>query len=207
MKNRKMLALLIAVSLLQLVFPLGLIAYEKSFFADVLEKGESYTLYYTQILGMNKARINTNIGSRYTVGYRWWGEDEDVRDSDTLDYCYKLYIETAEDGKTDFFETDKKELTDYNWFYTYDAFDIQFDDYEFVNTDFGMKEFIEASILICEDKVNDVESYEEFMKKEDGYYRTIWHVPFEGKVTLKVYRGIAVVDEFFIGDLLILKHK
>ncbi len=209
MKNRKMIAVLVAVSLLQLIFPLSLIAYERCFIADVIEKGERYTLYYTRIDNMNKAVINTNIGSRYTVGYRWWGEDEDVRDVDTLDYHYKLGIENAEDGLADFFDAgeSKKVLTDYNWFYRYDAFDIEFENYEFVSDDFGMKEFVETSILICEDETNDVATYERFMKKDDGYYNTIWHIPFEGKVTLCVYKGIAVIDEFYISDQLIFKHK
>ena len=130
MKNKRMLAALLAISLLQLIFPLVLIAYEGGFYSDVLEKGESYTLYYTHINSMNKGVMYTNIGNRYTVGYRWWGEDEDIRDSDTTDYYYKLCIENAEDGKVDFYETDKRELTDYNWFYRYNAFEVNFDDYE-----------------------------------------------------------------------------
>ncbi len=209
MKNKKIIAALVVLSLLQLVFPLSLIAYERGFIANVLEKGESYTLYYTHINNMNKAVMHTNIGNRYTVGYRWWGEDEDVRHYDTLNYYYKLGIETAEDGLVDFFEADKSEkvLTDYNWFYKYDAFDIEFEDYEFVSSDFGMKEFVETSILICEDDSNDVPTFEKFMKTEDGYYNNIWHVPFEGKITLAVYKGIAVVSEFYIGDELILRHK
>lgn len=207
MKNKRMLAALLAISLLQLIFPLVLIAYEGGFYSDVLEKGESYTLYYTHINSMNKGVMHTNIGNRYTVGYRWWGEDEDIRDSDTTDYYYKLCIENAEDGKVDFYETDKRELTDYNWFYRYNAFEVNFDDYEFVRDDFGMRELVETSILITEDETNDVTTFEKFMTTQDGYYNTLWHIPFEGKVTLKVYKGIAVVGEFYIGEELVMKHK
>ena len=208
MKNKKIIAVLIAVSLLQLIFPLSLIACEKAFISDVLEKGEGYTLYYTDIHSMNRGVIHTNIESRYTVGYRWWGEDEDVRHGDTVDCYFKLCIEKADDGNTDFFVFDekKKELTDYNWLYTYDAFNVRLDDYEFVRSDFGMKEFVEAALLIC-DESNEVKTYEEFTDKRDGVYNTIWDVPFEGKVTLRVYKGIGLISEFYIGDDLVMQHK
>lgn len=207
MRNKKMTAVLVAISLLQLIFPFTLIAYEKSFMADVLEKGEAYTLYYTHINSMNKGVMFTNIEDRYTVGYRWWGEDEDVRDYDTLAYYYKVGIETAEDGLVDFFETDKKELTDYNWFYKYDALDVDFENYSFVKDDFGMKELFEAAMLFSEDETNDVKTFESFMETEDGVYKTIWDIPFEGKVTLKAYKGIAIISEFYIGEEPVLRHK
>ena len=208
MKNKKIIAVLIVVSLLQLIFPLSLIAYEKAFISDVFEKGESYTLYYTDIHSMNRGVIYTNIESRYTVGYRWWGEDEDARYGDTVDCYSKLCIEKSDDGNTDFFVFDekKKELTDYNWLYTYDAFNLRLDDYEFVRSNFGMKEFVEAALLIC-DESNEVKTYEEFTDKQDGVYNTIWDVPFEGKVTLRVYKGIGLISEFYIGDDLVMQHK
>ena len=69
------------------------------------------------------------------------------------------------------------------------------------------KELFEAAILFSEDETNDVKTFESFMKTEDGVYKTIWDIPFEGKVTLKVYKGIAIISEFYIGEELVLRHK
>lgn len=209
MKNKKALVLLIALSLIQLLFPVSLLVYEDIMMDKVIEKGQSYTLDYTQITHFNKAAIGLDTDEIYTVGYRWdyKNREDGYIPHDTVSVYSKVGIREKEDGSIEFFDTEGDgELTKYNWFHTYDALRLRLDEYEFVRADFGMKELFEAGLYLSEDTTNDT-TFEKFMQSEDGYYNGIWHIPFEGRITLKVYNGFAKISEFYIGDELVLRYK
>ena len=212
MKAKKTVAILVLFALLQFMFPAALIVYEDSFMKNIVKKGEKYTLDYTQIVSMNKGHLSTNADERYTVGYTWDFEnaEENALPYDTVSVYHEVGIEKKEDGTLSFFDTNNsgKRLTDGNWFRTYGAFGLDFADYEFVSDGFGMKEFFELGLFLCDDKYNDTESFEEFMKTDnEGFYPTLHHISLDGKFVLSVYKGMAVITEFYIGDELVLRHK
>lgn len=211
MKNKRIIAFLVAFSLLQLLFPVGLLIYERNFMRAVIEKGESYTLSYTHITNMNSGVLYTNADEIYTVGYRW-----DYENAKYVERPYRAIgdyttvgVEKNADGTLDFFDTeqDKDKLTDYNWFRPFEALVLKFDSYEFVREDFGMKELFELSLSNCEEEYGDTTTFEKFMQTEDGVYNTLFHIDLEGKIVLSVYKGFAVIKEFYIGDELVLKHN
>lgn len=212
MKNKKVIAFLLVFSLLQLIFPVAVIAYEKNYISNVIEKGEAYTLRYTQINHFNKAVMWLNTDELYTVTEenRWQEiNPPDEYYYDTVDMYPNIGIEKAKDGSIDFFDADtnKNKLTDYNWFHTYDAFDIDLENYEFTDENFGLEELFELGLYLCEDEYNDTTDFEKFMQTEDGSYNGLHHIELEGKIVLSVYKGFGIIKEFYIGDELILRHK
>lgn len=209
MKNKKAVALLITLSLIQLLFPVSLLVYENKAVDKVVEKGRSYTLGFTQITHINRAVMSIDTDEIYTVGYDWYYDEnhENNIPYDTIGVYSKVGIREKEDGSIEFFDAEGyRTLTCYNWFSTYDAFRLRLDEYEFVREDFGIKELFEACLYLSEDTTGDT-TFESFMKSEDGYYNGIWHVGLEGKITLKVYNGMAKISELYIGDELVLRYK
>lgn len=198
------------VALIQLIFPVSIIAYENSLMKTVVEKGEKYTLDYGQIIHMNKTYMYLDTEELYSVEERYASVSEDYDYyGGWLGGYNKVGIETDEKGKVHFYDTDDLSVgaTDYNRLkYDYNLFYLYFEDYEFVNPDFGLKELAELGILLCEDEVRPIDSYEEFMYDE-GYIGQLYQMPLDGKVTLCVYKDYAVVSELYIGDELILRHK
>lgn len=210
MKNKKTIALLLVVALIQLIFPVSIIAYENSLMKTVVEKGEKYTLDYGQIIHMNKTYMYLDTEELYSVEERYASVSEDYDYyGGWLGGYNKVGIETDEKGKVHFYDTDDLSVgaTDYNRLkYDYNLFYLYFEDYEFVNPDFGLKELAELGILLCEDEVRPIDSYEEFMYDE-GYIGQLYQMPLDGKVTLCVYKDYAIVSELYIGDELILRYK
>lgn len=212
MKNKKIIALLLVVALIQLLFPIGFTAYESRLIDTVIEKGEKYTLKYSYISHMNKTYMYLDTEELYRVEERYASvDDNNYNYGGWLGGYNEIGIETDEKGEVHFFDTDDLSVgaTDYNRLkYDYNLFYLYFEDYEFVSPDFGLKELAELGILLC-DKENDsnpINSYEEFMYDE-GYIGMLYHMPLDGKITLCVYKDYAVVSEFYIGDELILRHK
>ena len=215
MKNKKGLIILVVLAVIQLAFSVGYFAYEKSVEKSVIEKGESYTLRYMNITNFNKSSMSLDTDEIYAVGYEtdWdvaeeYYEDENYIYSDTVSLYSKVLISKNADGSIMFYDAETKgaELTDSNWFSTFDVFHPDPADYEFVSEDFGMKELFDLGMLLSKDKDENL-TYEEFMRTDDGYYKGIWSIPLDGTVTLKVYKGIGIIDEIYIGDQLIMKHK
>lgn len=211
MKNKKIIALLVALALVQLIFPVSIIAYENSLMKTVVEKGEKYTLDYGQIIHMNKTYMYLDTEDLYRVEQRYALNDEDYRlSAGWLGGYSRLGIEKDENGKVHFYDADNLEegATDYNRLeYTYNLFYLYFSDYEFVNPEFGLKELAELGMLLCEDESNPITSYEEFMYDGEEYIGMLYRMPLDGKITLCVYKDYAVISEFYIGDELVLRHK
>lgn len=215
MKNKKGLIILVALAIIQLAFPVGCFAYEKAVERSVIEKGEGYTLRYMNITYLNKSSMSLDTDEIYAVGYEtdWdvaesYYEDENYIYRDTVSGYSKVVISKNADGSVMFYDAEANgtELTDCNWFSTFDVFHPDPADYEFVSEDFGMKELFELGMLLSKDKDEKL-TFEEFMKTDDGYYKGIWSIPIGGTVTLKVYKGIGIIDEIYIEDQLIMKHK
>lgn len=210
MKNKKMIAVLLAVALVQLLFPVGFIACENSLIDTVIEKGEKYTLDYSQIIHMNKAYMYLDTEDLYRVEERYASvDDNNYNYGGWLGGYSEVGVEKDENGKVTFYDADDLNVgaTDYNRLhYNYNLFYLYFENYEFVNPDFGLKELAELGILLCEDEDNPISSYEEFMYDE-GYTGMLYHMSVDGKITLCVYKDYAVVSELYIGDELILRHK
>lgn len=215
MKNKKGLIFLLVLALIQLAFPVSVFAYEKAIERSVIEKGESYTLRYMNITHLNKEKISLDSDEIYAVGYEtdWdvaekYYEDEYYIYHDVVSLYSKVVINKKPDGDVMFFDAEAEgvELTKYNWFRTYKVFHLDIADYEFVSDEFGMKELYDLGIFLSKDETNDL-TFEQFMKGEDGYYSGIWHIPLGGRVTLKVYNGVGLISEFYIGDQLVLRHK
>ena len=215
MKSKKCLIVLIALAVIQLAFPVSFFAYEKAVEKAAVEKGESYTLRYMNITHFNRKSISLDTEEIYAVGYEtdWdvateYYENEKYIYRDTLSLYSKVVINKNADGEAVFFDAEAEgaQLTEYNWFRTYDVFHLNPEDYEFIPEGFGIKELYEIGILLSRDETNDL-TFEQFMKSEDGYFNGIWHIPLDGKVTLKVYKGIAVISEFYIGEDLVMIHK
>ena len=215
MKNKKGLIILVVLAVIQLAFPVGFFAYEKTVEKITIEKGESYTLRYVYITHFNKKRISLDTDNVYAVGYEtdWdvaekYYEEENYIYRDTVSLYSKVVINKKDDGSIMFYdaETEGMELTDYNWFGTYNVFRLDTEEYKFIPEDFGMKELFEIGMFLSKDKDESL-TFEEFMETDEGYFKGIWSIPLNSTVTLKVYKGTAVIDEFYIGDQLILKHK
>ena len=215
MKNKKGLIILVVLAVIQLAFPVGFFAYEKEVERAAIEKGESYTLRYMNITHFNKKSIHIDTDDIYAVGYEtdWdvaekYYEEENYIYRDTVNLYSKVVINKTADGNVMFYDAGAEgvELTDYNWFGTYDVFQPDPAEYEFVPEDFGMKELFDLGMLLSKDK-DDSLTFEEFMETDEGYFKGIWSIPLSGTVTLKVYKGVAVIDEFYIEDQLIMKHK
>lgn len=210
MKTKKALAVLLAVALLQLLFPVALIAYEKNYIKGVIEKGERYTLIYTEISHFNKGYLGTNITERYAVGCSCnldsLNENELVHD--TVGAYIEVGMEKRDDGTVEFFDVERypERRTDYNWVRSYDINDLDLDNYDFVCEGFGMKELFELAYYLSDTKENEAISFEDFTGNKD-YIVDLYRVGLYGAVTLCVYKGICVVDELYIGDELVLKHK
>ncbi len=203
MKNKKMIAVLVAFSLLQLMFPVGMIAYERSFKKAVVEKGECYSLEFDGVLLFNKDSITLN---KYKV--RIGGDYENVSNLTYGDSsCFgDLIIEKDENGLCTVYTADTrgKTATDYNLFRANKAFSLSFENYEFVREDFTMKELFELCRYLCYDDY-DVDSYEDFADIQS--YNALHGIGLDGRVVLSVYKGMAIIRELYIGDELILIHK
>ena len=210
MKNKRIIAVLLAVALIQLLFPVGFIACENRLIDTVIEKGGKYTLKNSYISHMNKSYMYINTEELYRVEERYASVVEHKFNYGGWIGSYSMVgVETDEKGDVNFYDTDDLSVgaTDYNRLkYNYNLFYLYFENYEFVNPDFGLKELAELGILLCEDEVRPIDSYEEFMYDE-GYIGQLYQMPLDGKVTLCVYKDYAVVSELYIGDELILRHK
>lgn len=203
MKNKKMIAVLVAFSLLQLMFPVGMIAYERSFKKAVIEKGECYSLEFDGVLLFNRDSL-TLEKYRVKIG----GDYENISNLTHGDSSYfgDLIIEKDEDGVCTVYtaDTEGKTATDYNLFRANKAFYLRFEDYEFVREDFGVKELFELCRYLCYDDYG-VDSYEEFADVQN--YSALHETDLDGRVELSVYKGMAIIKELYIADELILKHK
>lgn len=210
MKTKKAVAILVVVSLIQLVFPVAVIAYERNYMKGIIEKGERYTLNYTEINHFNKGYLNTNITQRYTVGCNC--DIDSLKEDDiyhaTVDDYIEVGMEKRPDGKVDFFDVEQhpEKKTDYNWVRSYDIDGLDLENYEFVLEGFGMKELFETARVLSRSEDKNEITFEEFISNKD-YIVDLYGVALGGKVTLCVYKGITVIDELYIGDELILKHK
>jgi len=203
MKNKKMIAVLVAFALLQLMFPGAVVAYERSFKKAVVEKGEAYTLDFDGVFRFNKDGLTINkykvkFGGDYDKNRLAWDESA---------YFPEVIIEKNSEGVCTLYDygTEGKLATDYNLFPASKAFMLDFEDYEFVLEDFGMKELFEVCRYLCYDDYG-VESYEEFINPEYGY-SALREIDLDGKAVLCVYKGMVIIKELYIGDDLILKHK
>lgn len=212
MKNKKIIALLIVLALIQLIFPLSFVAKERKAMEAVIEKGTDYTLEFTAFNYFSAEYINLNTDSLYTVGYKWDGNDygmgEYYMPHDTLSVFRIVGIRQDEKGELDFFDAescDKALLTKDNWFDTAYSFRLSLKDYEFASDDLNLESLFDLSMKLGE--AYDELDFEIFTQKKDGYYDGIFDIPIEGKITLKVYNGHAKITELFIGDELVLKHK
>lgn len=209
MKNKKALAVLIALAIIQLIFPVSLFVYQSAAEQNIIEKGKRYTLNYTEISHFTKEKIGVDTDEIYSV--KWYDPDaaEYVYDAAICLYS-KVRIEEKADGSFEFFDAEQgaedDKLTDYNWFRPHEAFGFDVDDFEFVSDEMGIKELYDLGFYLSEEKPDDL-TYEDFMTSKDGYYTGMWNIPLEGKVTFCVYKGFAVIDEFYIGDELIMKRK
>lgn len=203
MKNKKIIAFLVVFSLLQLMLPCAMIAYERSFIRDVVQKGECYTLEFDGISHFNKDSLTID---RYNV--RVGGDYEDMNFLSWADasYFFDMIIEKDKDGVCTVYtaDTEGKAITDYNLFRANKAFNLEFEDYDFVREDLGVKELFEFCRHLCYDD-NGVESYEEFADTEA--YSALHEIDLYGKVVLSVYKGMPVIKELYIDDELILRHK
>lgn len=213
MKNKKVIALLVALCVFQLAFPLSFMVYESVSMNNVIEKGKSYTLEYSKIQYFTKDRIYLNTDELYTVGYTM--DIEQLKGystyipQNTLSMYTKVVINESEDGTIEFFDAeayDKSLLTKENWFNTYSLFHINFDEYEFVNEEIGLRELVELANIVSDEYVDDRFDVDAFLA-EDSYYGGFYIVPLEGKITLNVYNGFAKITELYLGDELILRLK
>lgn len=213
MKNKKVIALLVVLCVFQLAFPLSFMVYESVSMNNVIEKGKSYTLEYSKIQHFTKDRIYLNTDELYTVGYTM--DIEQLKGystyipQNTLSMYTKVVINESEDGTIEFFDAeayDKSLLTKENWFNTYSLFHINFDEYEFVNEEIGLRELVELANIVSDEYVDDRFDVDAFLS-EDSYYGGFYIVPLEGKITLKVYDGFAKITELYLGDELILRLK
>jgi len=213
MKNKKVIALLVALCVFQLAFPLSFMVYESVSMNNVIEKGKSYTLEYSKIRYFTKDRIYLNTDELYTVGYTM--DIEQLKGystyipQNTLSMYTKVVINESEDGTIEFFDAeayDKSLLTKENWFNTYSLFHINFDEYEFVNEEIGLRELVELANIVSDEYVDDRFDVDAFLS-EDSYYGGFYIVPLEGKITLNVYDGFAKITELYLGDELILRLK
>lgn len=213
MKNKKVIALLVVLCVFQLVFPLSFMVYESVSMNNVIEKGKSYTLEYSKIQYFTKDRIYLNTDELYTVGYTM--DIEQLKGystyipQNTLSMYTKVVINESEDGTIEFFDAeayDKSLLTKENWFNTYSLFHINFDEYEFVNEEIGLRELVELANIVSDEYVDDRFDVDAFLS-EDSYYGGFYIVPIEGKITLNVYDGFAKITELYLGDELILRLK
>lgn len=213
MKNKKVIALLVVLCVFQLAFPLSFMVYESVSMNNVIEKGKSYTLEYSKIQYFTKDRIYLNTDELYTVGYTM--DIEQLKGystyipQNTLSMYTKVVINESEDGTIEFFDAeayDKSLLTKENWFNTYSLFHINFDEYEFVNEEIGLRELVELANIVSDEYVDDRFDVDAFLS-EDSYYGGFYIVPLEGKITLNVYDGFAKITELYLGDELILRLK
>ena len=203
MRNKKMIAVLVVLALLQLMFPGAVIAYERSFKKAVVEKGESYTLDFDGIMRFNKNDMTIN---RYKVAFGGDYNNEYGLTMGDSSYFGDVIIEKNEDGKSIVYVdiTQGVKPTDYNLFRANKAFHLDFENYEFVREDFGMKELFELCHYLCYDDYG-VDSYEEFSDTES--YSALHEIDLDGSVVIAVYKGMPIIKELYIGDELILKHK
>lgn len=203
MKNKKMIAVLIAFSLLQLMFPVGVIAYERSFKKAVIEKGECYSLPFDGVILFNKDSLTI-----YQYKVKVGGDYENISSLTHGDSIYfeNLIIEKDEQGVCTVYVVgaDSKVATPYNFFRANKAFNLRFEDYEFVLEYFGMKELFELCRYLCYDDY-DVDSYEKFADKQS--YSGLHDIDLDGRVELSVYKGMAIIKELYIDDELVLRHK
>lgn len=209
MKNKKALAVLIALAIIQLIFPVSLFVYQSVTEQNIIEQGKKYTLNYTEISHFTKEKIGVDTDEIYSV--KWYDPDIDEYVHDAAICLYsKVRVEEKADGSLEFFDaeegTEDNRFTDYNWFISHEVFNFDIDDFEFVVDEFGMKELYDLSFYLSEEKPKEL-TYEEFMTSKDGYYTGLWNIPIEGKITLCVYKGHAEISELYIGDELIMKHK
>ena len=74
------------------------------------------------------------------------------------------------------------------------------------NTESACDKLVELANYVSDEYVDESFDVDGFLA-EDGYYGGFYMVPFEGKITLKVYNGFAKITELYLGDELILKLK
>ncbi len=213
MKNKKVVALLVVLALIQLVFPLSFMAYEKLSMDAVIQKGASYTLDYTKFNHFDKQTINLNTDDIYTVGYKWDGNDYGMGEHyipyDTVSVFRAVGIRKDEKGEIEFFDAescDKALLKKDNWFNVNSTFHIILDEYEFANEEIGLRELVELANHVGDNYDKERFDIDAFMQ-DNSYYGGFYMVPIEGKMTIKVYNGFAKITELFIGDELVLKLK
>lgn len=213
MKKKAVVILLAVIAVCQLLFPMSFVIYEKVSWDRVIEKGRSYTLEYSEFNHFDKERLYFNTDELYTVGYTM--DIEKLKGyttyipNDTLSMYTKVVIKENEDGVMEFFDAedyDKALLTKDNWFNIYSTFSVKFDEYEFVNKDFGLRELVEFANIVSDEYVDESFDVDEFLA-EDSYYGGFYLVPFEGRITLNVYNGFAKITEVYLGDELILTLK
>ena len=213
MKKKAVVILLAVIAVCQLLFPMSFVIYEKVSWDRVIEKGRSYTLEYSEFNHFDKERFYINTDELYTVGYTM--DIEKLKSyttyipNDTLSMYTKVVIKENEDGVMEFFDAedyDKALLTKDNWFNIYSTFSVKFDEYEFVNKDFGLRELVEFANIVSDEYVDESFDVDEFLA-EDSYYGGFYMVPFEGRITLNVYNGFAKITEVYLGDELILTLK
>ncbi len=203
MKNKKIIAVLVVFSLLQLMFPVSVIAYERSFMRAVVEKGESYRLEFDGIMLFNERSLSID---KYKVKI---GGDYENLSSLTLGdshYFGDMIIEKDENGICTVYTADTKGkiATDYNLFRANKAFHLDFEDYEFVLEGFGMKELFELCHYLCYDDYG-VDSYEKFTDPESA--GVLDEIDLDGSVVIAVYKGMPIIRELYIGDEVVLRRK
>lgn len=213
MKKKAVVILLAVIAVCQLLFPMSFVIYEKVSWDRVIEKGRSYTLEYSEFNLFDKERLYFNTDELYTVGYTM--DIEKLKGyttyipNNTLSMYTKVVIKENEDGVMEFFDAedyDKALITKDNWFNIYSTFSVKFDEYEFVNKDFGLRELVEFANIVSDEYVDESFDVDEFLA-EDSYYGGFYLVPAEGKITIKVYNGFAKITEVYLGDELIMKLK
>lgn len=207
MKKKIMIVFLAAVSFFQLAFPIGVIAYENRFMDAVVENGGKYSLDFSRVIYINKEYMYIDTEELYRVENR---NPEAYKEDGLLGSYNEVSIENGKDGKVRFFNAEglNREINDCNRFqYNYNLFYLYFSDYEFVSTDYGMKELVETAVLHTEDQENTVTGFEQFMSPPEGFNNGIYHIPLDGRITLCVYNGYAVISELYVGDKLVLRRK
>ncbi|MBQ7005896.1 MAG: hypothetical protein IJN68_05655 [Clostridia bacterium] len=213
MKKKTVIILLAVIAVLQLLFPLSFMAYEKIAMNAVVEKGASYTLEYSKFNHFYKESVHLNTDDLYTVGYTMDIEQlkgyTNFIPANTLSVYRKVVIRENENGIYEFYDAetcDSSLIEKDNWFNVQSAFFIRFEEYDFVNESIGLRELVELANYVSDEYVDESFDVDGFLA-EDGYYGGFYMVPFEGKITLKVYNGFAKITELYLGDELILTLK
>lgn len=213
MRKKMAVILLSVLAVIQLLFPLSFPVYEKISMDAVVRKGTRYTLEYSSFDHFFKDRVYLNTDELYTVGYTM--DIEQLKGyltyipANTLSEYSKVVIKENEDGIYEFYDAescDKSLIEKGNCFSPQSVFLIKFEEYEFVNEDFGLRELVEFANYASDEYVDEAFDADAFLA-EDSYYGGFFQVPCEGRITLNVYNGFAKITEVYLGDELIMKLK